>query len=82
MTIFLCQWCGRPADGLVKAAGLDAPIYDCGSPPCWEQSYQRVKRLVPRTWKLIDQAKRSKAPQPGPDLFDFLPNEGEKPHER
>lgn len=76
MKTFRCQWCGEPADGYVKAAGLAAPIYDCGSKSCWERSYQQVKNRVPRSWKLIGQAKGKRAPQPGPDLFDLLPDEG------
>jgi hypothetical protein len=67
-----CTWCGKPAYGTVTARGLPAPLYDCESGDCWERSYQTVKGIVPRTWKLVDGRGRRKRPQPGPDLFDQL----------
>jgi hypothetical protein len=71
-----CRWCGKAATGYVEAAGLAAPISDCGSAPCWEESYKIVKGMLPRTWKLINsKGRRKQAPQPGPDLFDLLPKE-------
>jgi hypothetical protein len=76
MSAVRCQWCGAIATGTVTAQGLARPIYDCGSEPCWEQSYKAVRNRVPRTWKLIQTKGRKARPQTGPDLFDLLPNEG------
>lgn len=74
MSAARCRWCGTTATGLVRAQGLTAPIYDCGSNRCWEESYKIVRGMVPRKWELIGRPTgRKRAPQPGPDLFDQLP---------
>lgn len=73
MSVARCSWCGNVAYGVVTAQGLAAPLYDCESDACWERSYKQVRRMAPRTWKLIGKSRRKQAPQPGPDLFDHLP---------
>jgi len=74
MTVARCSWCGKPAISTVTAKGLERPLYDCDSDECWERSYRAVRDKVPRTWKLIGRPTgRKAAPQPGPDLFDHLP---------
>lgn len=72
MSVARCRWCGHQADGMVTARGLASPIYDCGSDACWNRSYDVVRDMMPRTWKLIAMSGRKRAPQAGPDLFDQL----------
>jgi len=79
VTVQRCRWCQAVATGYVQAAGLAAPIFDCGSDPCWTKSYNTVKGMTPRTWKLIDGKGRQARGQTGPDLFDLLSPERGNP---
>lgn len=67
-----CTWCGKPAGGRVKAKddrGRPVDITYCDpESPCWDRTYDQVRRYMPRTWTPIETGQ--------PDLFDLLPTEG------
>jgi hypothetical protein len=78
MTSARCRWCGKPATDQCRAGGGSQPpvvIEFCGPDgKCWETTYQHVRRYPERTWTAIGRPKRRG--QPGPDLFDHLPDKG------
>lgn len=82
MTARPCQFCNAAATGTVTAQGLASPIRYCDNERCWKQAYDKVRRITPRTWTMIEPVGRRRKPGPPTDLFDLLPEEGESPHGR
>jgi hypothetical protein len=66
-----CQFCGRPADGLVRARGLARPILYCPDDDCWEQAYALVRLRLPRSWEPLPERKTRRATGQAETLFDL-----------
>lgn len=55
MKTILCRWCSQLATGTVTAKGVGPAITVPYCDQCWDRSYQEVRYLPHRSWKILDQ---------------------------